>query len=106
MIDKLITLAEMMTNNIDVIGISCGGPLDAKKGVILSPPNLFKWDDVKIVDYITNKCGAKAYLENWQDFTFPGGDNVKEYFSACEKSVFDITDCYKDKNICIIYSHQ
>jgi len=45
---------------------------------------------------------AKAYLENWQDFTFPGGDNVKEYFSECEKSVFDITDCYKDKNICII----
>ena len=64
MIDKLINLAEMMTNNIDVIGISCGGPLVAKKGVILSPPNLFGWDDVKIVDYLANKCGAKAYLEN------------------------------------------
>ena len=24
----------------DVIGISCGGPLDSKKGVIMSPPNL------------------------------------------------------------------
>ncbi len=64
MIDKMLELAEMMTNNIDVIGISCGGPLDAKKGVILSPPNLFKWDDVKIVDYLADKCGAKAYLEN------------------------------------------
>lgn len=24
----------------DAIGISCGGPLDNKKGIILSPPNL------------------------------------------------------------------
>ena len=64
MIDKMLELAEMMTDNIDVIGISCGGPLDAKKGLILSPPNLLKWDNVKIVDYILNKCGTKAYLEN------------------------------------------
>ncbi len=26
------------------IGISCGGPLDAGKGLILSPPNLPRWD--------------------------------------------------------------
>ena len=26
--------------DIKAIGISCGGPLDSKKGVIMSPPNL------------------------------------------------------------------
>ena len=28
------------------IGISCGGPLDSKRGVIMSPPNLPGWDNV------------------------------------------------------------
>ena len=28
------------------IGISCGGPLDSARGVILSPPNLPGWDHV------------------------------------------------------------
>lgn len=64
MIDKMLGLVKVMTDNIDVIGISCGGPLDAKKGVILSPPNLPGWDEVKIVEYLADKCGAKAYLEN------------------------------------------
>lgn len=30
------------------IGISCGGPLDEEKGMILSPPNLPKWDRVDL----------------------------------------------------------
>ena len=28
------------------IGISCGGPLDSKKGLVQSPPNLIGWNDV------------------------------------------------------------
>jgi len=32
------------------IGISCGGPLDSKNGIINSPPNLPGWDKVPIVD--------------------------------------------------------
>ena len=31
---------------IDAIGISCGGPLDSKKGIIMRPPNLPTWDDI------------------------------------------------------------
>lgn len=30
------------------VGISCGGPLDEEKGMILSPPNLPKWDRVDL----------------------------------------------------------
>ena len=30
--------------NLMGIGISCGGPLDSKKGIIYSPPNLPGWD--------------------------------------------------------------
>ncbi len=48
----------------DAIGISCGGPLDSKKGVIMSPPNLPGWDDVHITEILQKRYGVKAYLQN------------------------------------------
>jgi len=45
-------------------GISCGGPLDSKTGVIVSPPNLPLWHGFAIVDYIKQKSGLAAALEN------------------------------------------
>ena len=32
------------------IGISCGGPLDSKTGIIQSPPNLPGWDSIEMVN--------------------------------------------------------
>ena len=64
MIERMCVLAEEMTDSIDCVGISCGGPLDSKKGVILSPPNLPGWDEVKIVEYLEKKYGCRAYLQN------------------------------------------
>lgn len=64
MIDRMCALAEEMTENIDLIGISCGGPLNSKEGVICSPPNLPGWDNIRIVEYLEKKYPAKAYLEN------------------------------------------
>ena len=48
----------------DAIGISCGGPLDAERGVILSPPNLPGWDEIHITDLLAEKFGIPAYLCN------------------------------------------
>ena len=48
----------------DSIGISCGGPLDEKKGIILSPPNLPDWDEVKIVDDFTAQFGVPVKIRN------------------------------------------
>ena len=64
MIDEMCSLAESMTDDMDLIGISCGGPLDSKQGVIQSPPNLLGWDNVKIVEYLENKYQGKVYLQN------------------------------------------
>lgn len=63
-IDEMCALAESMTDEMDVIGISCGGPLDSKRGIIQSPPNLPGWDDVKIVEYLEQKYHGKVYLQN------------------------------------------
>lgn len=46
------------------IGISCGGPLDAEKGLILSPPNLPGWDGIAICDAFTRRFGGAAWLMN------------------------------------------
>ena len=65
MIDKLIALADTIVDRkIDAIGISCGGPLDSEKGVIMSPPNLPGWDNVKIVERIKNHYGVSVTLQN------------------------------------------
>jgi len=46
------------------IGISCGGPLDSGRGVILSPPNLPGWDEIYIVNMIEEKFGIPCAIEN------------------------------------------
>ena len=46
------------------IGISCGGPLDEKKGIILSPPNLPDWDNIRITDMLTERFGVPARICN------------------------------------------
>ncbi len=46
------------------IGIACGGPLDAKAGLVLSPPNLPGWDRIPIVAELERRCDARAALMN------------------------------------------
>lgn len=49
------------------IGISCGGPLSADRKLILSPPNLPGWDRVPVVEYLSEKLGMPANMENDAD---------------------------------------
>lgn len=65
MIDKLITLADsIIDNKPEAIGISCGGPLDSKKGIIMNPPNLTGWDNVEIVKQIEAHYNVPVHLQN------------------------------------------
>ena len=48
----------------EAIGISCGGPLDERRGVIQSPPNLPGWDDVHITEELERRFGIPAKLLN------------------------------------------
>lgn len=51
----------------DAIGISCGGPLDSRLGIIMSPPNLPGWDDIHIVDMLKEEFGVPVFLQNDAD---------------------------------------
>ncbi len=71
MIVQLFIAAEqlLLDNSITIeavtgIGISCGGPLNSKKGMILSPPNLPGWDHIPIVEMTEKKFGKKVLLQN------------------------------------------
>ena len=54
-------------SDYEAIGVSCGGPLDAKRGLILSPPNLPGWDNVPITELLTGRFGVPAFLRNDAD---------------------------------------
>ena len=58
---------ELMTPEIKAIGVSCGGPLDSKLGIIQSPPNLPGWDDIHITEELEKRFGKRAYLCNDAD---------------------------------------
>lgn len=49
---------------VAAVGISCGGPLDAATGVLLSPLHLPGWINVPIVELATAEFGVPAVLEN------------------------------------------
>ena len=58
----MAAVAEM--GEAEAIGISCGGPLDSREGLILSPPNLKGWDAVPITRMLTERFGIPARLCN------------------------------------------
>ena len=63
-IDRMCDIAEELTDDFSNIGISCGGPLNSKEGIIQSPPNLTGWDDIKIVEHIKKRFGGNVTLQN------------------------------------------
>ncbi len=57
----------LWTEETRAIGVSCGGPLDSRRGVILGPPNLPGWEEVHIVRMLQERFGVPAYLANDAD---------------------------------------
>ena len=49
---------------LEGIGVSCGGPLDSRAGLIQSPPNLPGWDNVPVIRELERGLGSRAFLQN------------------------------------------
>lgn len=65
MLGRIFDMADgILDKKPDAVGISCGGPLDSKTGVIMGPPNLPGWDRVEIVKLTEERFGAPAKLQN------------------------------------------
>jgi len=55
---------KLADDTLEAIGISCGGPLDSKKGIIQSPPNLPGWDNIPITRLFKDKFNVPVFLQN------------------------------------------
>ena len=62
--DALLRENGVSASALGGIGVSCGGPLDSRKGLILSPPNLPGWDHVEITALLESHFGVPARLQN------------------------------------------
>jgi glucokinase len=63
-VDSILEKNNLNAKSVKRIGISCGGPLDSKRGIIMSPPNLIGWDKIHITEIIEKKYGIKTKLQN------------------------------------------
>ena len=63
-IDEMLARHSLSADNVQALGISCGGPLNSKTGRVLSPPNLFGWDDIPIVELMETRYGIPTALQN------------------------------------------
>ena len=62
--DELLLRNDVKNTELIGVGISCGGPLDSKKGTINCPPNLPDWDNVPIVKIVSEHFGVRTVLHN------------------------------------------
>lgn len=64
MVDEVLNLSGLVREEISGIGVSCGGPLDTKTGIVYSPPNLPGWDALPLKDMIESEFHIPTVLEN------------------------------------------
>ena len=63
-IKKIMKEHDLTNSNTEAVGISCGGPLDSSKGIVMSPPNLPGWNNIPIVKIVEEKTGIKTAIQN------------------------------------------
>jgi glucokinase len=63
-IRAMLTKRRLNNHAILAVGVSCGSPLDRKRGIIQAPPNLPTWVDVPIKSILEREFGAICRIEN------------------------------------------
>ena len=63
-IERIVSSNSNSDLQLSAIGISCGGPLDSKRGVIMSPPNLPGWDNVPVVKFFEDRFHVPTAVQN------------------------------------------
>ena len=63
-VEEILARNQTPLERVNAIGVSCGGPLDSRRGVVLCPPNLPGWLNVPLARMLMEKFGVPAFLQN------------------------------------------
>jgi glucokinase len=61
---EVMAAGNAMASDIRGLGVSCGGPLDSKTGVVHAPPNLPNWEHVPVKTFFEDALGLPVRVEN------------------------------------------
>lgn len=64
MVRETVGRASLEQSSVSAIGVSCGGPLDTKTGVVYSPPNLPGWDALPLKAQLESEFQIPVTIEN------------------------------------------
>ncbi|MDE0688814.1 MAG: ROK family protein [Candidatus Poribacteria bacterium] len=79
MVREVVNQVGVEQTSISAIGVSCGGPLDTKTGIVYSPPNLPGWDALPLKALLESEFQVPVIIENdanasaLAEFRFGGG---------------------------------
>ncbi|MCS5635436.1 MAG: ROK family protein [Myxococcota bacterium] len=62
--DARALVAEEGEGALETVGVSVPGPLDARLGLVIRPPNLPNWDAVPVARMLEERLGCPVALEN------------------------------------------
>lgn len=64
---ELLARNAITSGDVLACGVSCGGPLNSEKGIIMRPPNLPDWDNVPLADIVSGEIGIPCKIRNDAD---------------------------------------
>jgi glucokinase len=66
MVDWTCVQADRLRNGHELrsVGIGAPGPIDARRGILVNPPNLVGWRNVPLSEMVEDVLGCPVYLEN------------------------------------------
>ena len=79
MVREVVSQVGLAQESVSAIGVSCGGPLDTKTGIVYSPPNLPGWDALPLKAKLESEFQVPVIIENdanasaLAEFRFGGG---------------------------------
>lgn len=62
--EEILARNQLDFSRVHAIGVSCGGPLDSKRGIILCPPNLPGWVNIPLPSMLEEKYGVPTFIQN------------------------------------------
>ncbi len=88
MLSEIIVNAEKVISKhpgISSVGVSIGGPLDAKNGIIQSPPNLPGWDNIPLKKILEEKFSLPVHVDH-----DAGACALAEYYWGAAKNLHSV----------------